>query len=295
MSISTASASKRVCFGAAARDAERPCVDQRLTVVPTLAQANTDQFSPCKPVKGATDPQVCTFGASPSRARRHIALVGDSHALQWRPALSGVAQAKRWRGYSVTTAGCEFTTAWTYFLVGYRAICGKWFRSVKRWFRHHPEVSTVFVSQASWAPVTPPSGTSMLDTKVAGFREAWRGLPKTVKQVVTIRDNPLTSDGAFDCIKRVAAEGKVPVGPACPIRRQFALREDAAVAAVRRIHHKRYRQVDLTPFFCDDASCFLVVGGVLVNRDTDHMTRLYAETLGPYLLRKLRRLGVSSW
>jgi SGNH domain (fused to AT3 domains) len=285
-----------VCFGAAARDAERPCVDKRRSIVPTFADVDKHRFSPCKYIKGATDPQVCTFGVSPARAKHRIALVGDSHALHWRPALDGVARAKHWRGYSLTIPVCEFSTAAEkYGPVGFRTTCGEWVRSVTAWLRHHPDVSTVFVSQAAFVPLGAAPGSSMLDTEIAGYREAWRALPKSVKQVIVIRDVPLTSDGTIDCVKRVVAEGKVPPGPACPIRRSFAVRRDAALAAVLRIHHRRYRYVNLLPFFCDANSCYLVVGGVLVNRDLHHMTRLYAQTLAPYLQRALRRLRVASW
>jgi hypothetical protein len=34
-----------------------------------------------------------------------------------------------------------------------------------------------------------------------------------------------------------------------------------------------------------------VVGGVLVHKDIDHITRLFATTLGPYLLRAYDRLA----
>ena len=36
--------------------------------------------------------------------------------------------------------------------------------------------------------------------------------------------------------------------------------------------------------------CFPVIGGVLVRKDTDHLTQRFAATLGPILLRKLNAL-----
>ena len=47
----------------------------------------------------------------------------------------------------------------------------------------------------------------------------------------------------------------------------------------------RTGRVDLTPFFCDGRDCYPVVGGVLVYHDQNHMTPLFAKTLGPYLRR----------
>jgi hypothetical protein len=48
--------------------------------------------------------------------------------------------------------------------------------------------------------------------------------------------------------------------------------------------------VDLTRHFCDPRRCLPVVGGVLVYRDDNHLTTLFAETLAPYLQRALPRL-----
>jgi hypothetical protein len=48
--------------------------------------------------------------------------------------------------------------------------------------------------------------------------------------------------------------------------------------------------VDLTPHFCGRRRCFPVVGGVLVHKDTDHLTRRFSRTLGPYLLRATDRI-----
>jgi hypothetical protein len=53
------------------------------------------------------------------------------------------------------------------------------------------------------------------------------------------------------------------------------------------------RRIDLTNYFCDALSCFPVIGGVLVHRDLNHMTIDYARTLGPYLLRAVKRLSLA--
>ena len=45
--------------------------------------------------------------------------------------------------------------------------------------------------------------------------------------------------------------------------------------------------MNLTPFMCGRAKCFPVVGGALVHKDVTHLTRAFARTLGPFLLRRL--------
>lgn len=166
----------------------------------------------------------------------------------------------------------------------------RWNRLVLTWFANHPEVSTVFVSQAATTPVSTTDGRTPLEEKVDGFRRAWSALPKTVRRVVVIRDTPITTIGSFDCVRDVLAAGKDAPGPACALPRSFAVRWDAAVSTVRRLHAKRYHFADLTDFFCDGQRCFPVIGGALAYRDKDHMTVRFSQSLGPYLLRKVRWL-----
>ena len=58
------------------------------------------------------------------------------------------------------------------------------------------------------------------------------------------------------------------------------------MAAARRLAGtRRIRVVDLTDLMCDERRCFPVVGGVLTHKDRDHLTQLFARTLGPYVMR----------
>jgi hypothetical protein len=291
----TAAAATPRCFGAAARDPEHPCVNRTRSVFPTPDEVSRVSISYCAPMRRQLDPQVCTFGARAARASAHVALVGDSHALQWRTALDVVARAQRWHAYSITTPGCFYSEAVFALALGLRDLCTRWFRSVTAWFRRHPEVSTVFVSQNAPTPIDLAPGQTYLGVKVDGFRRAWSALPSTVKRVVVIRDTPFSSVATFACVGRVLAAATQRPGPACPIPRAFALHRDTAVSAARALalRSQRYGVVDLTAFFCGSRSCYPVIGGVLVHRDTDHIGVVYSRTLGPYLLRKVRRLMAS--
>lgn len=148
----------------------------------------------------------------------------------------------------------------------------------------------MFVSQAATTPVSTTAGNTPLEEKVDGFRRAWRALPRTVRRVIVIRDTPITTIGTFDCMRDVLAAGKEAPGPACALARPFAVSWDPAVSTVRRLQATRYRFADLTDFFCDGQRCFPVIGGALAYRDKDHMTVRFSQSLGPYLLRKVRWL-----
>ena len=63
------------------------------------------------------------------------------------------------------------------------------------------------------------------------------------------------------------------------------------MTAAARLGGPRVESVNLTRFFCG-ARCYPVVGGVLVLRDSTHMTGAFSGTLGPYLLRELAPTGL---
>ena len=282
------------CFGAAAHVPGHACPNPALSVYPAEGSlASFPYTTDCKLLHEDPAP-VCTFGVSAARARAHIALIGDSHALHWRAALEVAADRIHWRGYSLTTAGCIFSAANRYLPEGFREDCDPWYRSATAWFRHHPEVSTVFVSQYAPTPLVPPAGQSYGVTKVSGFERTWRALPKTVKHVIVIRDTPATTDAARSCVRTVLAAGTRAPGPACKVPRSSALRWDTAVTAVASLHSPRYESVDMTDFFCDRSDCEPVIGGVRVYSDNDHITAAYSRTLAPYLLRKVRAL-MATW
>lgn len=48
------------------------------------------------------------------------------------------------------------------------------------------------------------------------------------------------------------------------------------------------RLLDLTDGFCDDATCYAVVGGLAVYRDSHHLTPRFALSLGPLMTPALR-------
>jgi hypothetical protein len=142
----------------------------------------------------------------------------------------------------------------------------------------------VFVSDSAIMPVKSRPDASEFATKVAGYRAAWSALPRSVRHVIVIRDTPDDAVHTPTCVNRAIAR-RVPAGPACARPRRYALPPDPAAVAASQLPSRRFSLVDLTDFMCDSALCYPVVGGVLVHRDLDHLTRLFSMTLGPYLLR----------
>jgi peptidoglycan/LPS O-acetylase OafA/YrhL len=286
-------ASQPRCFGAAARDPQHPCGNPalQLMVVPTPLEAASRPNSPCSFVQRHPF-NVCAFGVSRTKAAATVALIGDSHASHWRAALEVVAQARRWRGLSITRSGCPFSQTEKLLRGPLIAPCIRWNQQLPHWFAKHPEISTVFVAQESGQKWLIPRGQNEFTAEVAGFTRAWSTLPRSVKHIVVIRDTPKNRPSTAACVERAIATRK-PAGLVCAVPRGAALHPDAQAAAGRRLHSTRVRTVDLTQFFCDGHRCFPVIGGALVHKDDHHLTAVFATTLGPYLDRAVERLNLA--
>src|SRR4051794_12549668 len=77
------------CFGAAARDAAKPCHNPVLdySARPTPSWAPLELNSPCHPISSTRLPRVCWFAHRKKGSSATVALVGDSHASAYRSAV----------------------------------------------------------------------------------------------------------------------------------------------------------------------------------------------------------------
>jgi hypothetical protein len=281
----------RRCFGAAARE-QRSCDDPRLRLasIPAPQDAIFSLNSPCVMAKAPHPLAPCWFGVPAADARTTVALLGDSHASQWRGALEAVAQHKRWRGVSITRSGCAYSRAKPKLEPdSRRAACARWNALLPGWFRRHPQVSVAVVVAHYAVAVQVAPGADERATRIDGFAAAWARLPRSVKRIVVIRDTPVLGFGANECVERALARRRNP-GLACARPRAEVLRPDPAVAAAQRRSGDRARAIDLTRLLCSPRRCFPVIGGALVYKDDQHFTDVFSETLAPALRRALDRV-----
>jgi hypothetical protein len=293
ITIATDPAARQRCFGAASRDVRVVCRNPKLAheVVPTPDVAVITPNLPCNPLRYNGLVQPCEFGVPAEDAKDTVALIGDSHAAHWRSALEVVSQQLDWRGLSVTRSGCPFTKATTNLQpASRRTQCARWNGEVPAWLKANPQIHTVFVVAHYDASIVVPKGHRQFPAKVAGYKAAWRTLPSSVRRIIVIRDTPNSRTSTLGCISTALAKHEEP-GTKCAVPRQDALARDPAVTAAAQIHSARIRTIDMTSFFCSSKDCFPVVGGALVYKDVSHLTDVFASSLGPYLLRKIRGLS----
>ena len=270
------------CFGAAALDTRFPCTNPALRRVasPTPEEALLIPGAECT-VLGATPVLApCHFGVAPAEARERVALVGDSHAEHWRAAFDVVAQAKRWRVVAMTRGGCPLTdTPVRHYAAPQAAECQSFNAAAREWLADHPDVHTVFVSANDLS--------QFAGDAVAGYRSAWQSLAASVRRIYVIRDTPSrVGPETSACVERLL-RARQAIGSRCAEPRGAALPPDPQVEAAQAPGDDRVRLLDLSGFMCTATLCPPVVGGALVLKDDDHLTRAFSTTLGPYLLRAL--------
>ena len=274
------------CFGAAARDPEHPCVNRKLTftAIPSPSEAPLEPSARCEPIDHVT-PKACAFGPPREHAVSSVALIGDSHATAWRAAVQIVAEANRWHGVSITRDACPFTYARS----RNEGRCKGWPGSVLAWLRKHPEVHDVIVGANSGTGVVPDDGHTQRTTKIDGYIDAWKSLPRSVRTIYVLRDVPHSEDGTAACVARAVDRQRNPA-LRCARPRTEALQTDEAADAALRTDSERVRLIDLSDFMCDARDCFPVVGGALVIKDIGHLTRTFSRSLGPFVGRAIARL-----
>jgi peptidoglycan/LPS O-acetylase OafA/YrhL len=279
-------AGARPCFGAAALAAGAACSD---VFGPPVSVSLPPEDQPwftdpaCTVSEGALPIATCRFGSEPPTLR--VALVGDSHAEHWRGALHRIARAKNWELIEVLKGGCPATAARVLTFDGNgidTEACHRWGQGVQELLATDPP-DYLFTSSFSSAYTFDAGGGDPHEAGVEGFADIWTAWAGTGAQVFVVKDIPVA--GSRQVPECVATHRTAPV--ACAHDRAAALPEDAATGALRRVDPAQIRMLDFSDHFCDDSTCYAVVGGALVYWDANHMSAQFSRTLAPYLLEQV--------
>ncbi|MDF2573183.1 MAG: acyltransferase [Agromyces sp.] len=270
------------CYGAASLSPALDCSDVEFDVIspdPALAPQDSPAIYFTDPPCFAEDSRVrsCDFGTRDSTVR--VALVGDSHAAQWQPALQRIAEKHDWDLDLYLKTNCAFTSAERG--AAYDS-CAEWSEELQGILAGEEPYDLVLTSFfAENLGLEVDAGILSKEEAVAGFARAWQPLIERGAIVVAIADTPHMRPETTVCV----ATAKESFD-ACSVPRSEAFaREDLqAVAAATTAGAVR---LDLSHRICTTTVCDAVVGGVALYTDPFHLTETYARTVAPYLERDL--------
>lgn len=245
--------------------------DAPMLPVPTLLDAEWTQLDRECTGEWATGSEelhgTCSETTHTARARHTVVVIGDSHAQQITAALLPSAEANGWGVVFLIKGGCSMGLDEP----GMDELCDSWrAAAVDLVERVQPDAVLTVVTRSDAGEdderVRPGVDRFVDRMSAAGI------------EVLGVRDNPRFAFDMFGCVVGAAD----PLD--CAVPRSASLADSNPAAALER---PGVRLIDLTPWICPDDLCVGVIGNVAVYRDDNHLTRMYARTLGPSLAEQL--------
>jgi hypothetical protein len=221
----------------------------------------------------------CTFGAAGGETS--IALFGDSHALQWLPALSETASEAGWRISALTKAACpparvEFGRK----EVGAGSSCSAWRQRALDWLAHESPDVILVTGAGRVYKVLGEDGLRLPDDLAL---QAWqRGLDATLRslpaesRVVVLADTPFLQRNPVSCLERSPGDLS-----ACGTPRSTAVGRALDEAERATAAQAGAAFESLNDLVCPYSPCPVVIGDVLLWRNADHITATFAKQLSP--------------
>jgi peptidoglycan/LPS O-acetylase OafA/YrhL len=255
---------------------------------PFAAAADTSILyeTECHQFMTPTVAEGCVFG-DPDGAIT-IGLLGDSHAAQWFVAVDAIARERGWRLIAHTQGGCPLldVVTWNRGADAYFTHCATWRDAViERFVAEGVEVA--LLSQ-HWGLLTGPEGQSVpADIWARDLPAVLTGLRDRGIEPVLFLDSPDPYDSAPACAA-ANPNDLTRCEPGLLRNNERAVRATATAIAddlgVGLIDPHRWLCVDGTPDDGDDTTrCPVVIGDILVYRDSHHLSNTFVEWFTPVL------------
>jgi peptidoglycan/LPS O-acetylase OafA/YrhL len=247
-------------------------------VRPSLARARTDTESlyrdGCAAQVAVIRPPDCVYGDPEGDIT--IALVGDSHAGQWFPALETLANARGWRLLPYVKLSCPFIDMRVEHLTLKREYteCAAWREEVIAVLaERRPDIVVVTMSHRGIFPTLAADRTLEREGEAIG-----RAVLRLPGRALVMIDTFRTSTDIPGCI----AANPADVRP-CAISREIGMTRYFGVRERIAAEVAGAGVVDLISSVCAAMPCQVVRDGMIVYRDNHHLTATFSASLAPAL------------
>ena len=217
---------------------------------------------------------------------KELAVVGDSHAAQWVPALEKALEGTDWKLQVYAKNACGLnTTPRNYKNEGLNCV-----EPVKKLVKHlvdeKPDKVLIANLDVDDYDVEAAEEEGLAESDVVGYDgyiETLKPLKDAGIDIVAFGDTPVPPFNMADCM------GLNEADPAeCNFKREDPKPNGADLALKKAAEDLDIRRWDPTPYFCGQSTtCPAVVGSVVVYRDQDHISASYSETLADYVAKAL--------
>lgn len=248
---------------------------------PTLTGATGDKpiiyNDGCHLDAGSTEPGECVFGDTTSSFT--VALFGDSHAAQWFDPLDTIAKQRGWRLLALTKLGCTPIEQITYnSTVGATyPQCKPWRENVKKRLAAE-RAAVVFISYSNRLQQVGVRQPFPDQVWLDGFKELIPELRALGTEPVLITDTPYPGRDVPICLSE-----NVSSVNNCTFSRERGIRQSRLDTNIAAATENEAQVLDVTNWLCTDKACPVIVGNLLVYRDSNHITTKYAAWLAPLI------------
>jgi peptidoglycan/LPS O-acetylase OafA/YrhL len=247
-------------------------------VRPSLANARGDEerlrADGCLAFERVTVPPSCVYGIS--TATFTVALVGDSHAAQWFPALERVAKHEGWRLVTFVKVACPFIAMQvsnTALKREYRECAAFNEATIDGLRALKPDLTIVSMSRIAIHPMSAAD-----DTVAAKGAAVGKMLARIPGRVAILVDTPYGGRDIPGCLSEHPTRVE-----ACAIPRPIAFTDHLGGLETVAAKASGAARIDLTKRICVGDPCAVVVNDRIVYRDIGHLTATFARSLAPAL------------
>jgi peptidoglycan/LPS O-acetylase OafA/YrhL len=220
-----------------------------------------------------SEPPLCQFGVADAAVT--VALVGDSHAAQWFPALEVIARERGWQLLPFTKDSCIFLDMRITSLHLEREYteCALWReRVVVALQRAQPDL--VVVSSSRW--VHPVVATDKDAQRQADA--TLRLLKRLQSRVAIIADTPLNDEDIPACLSRADRTASDCATPRAYALTGHLVRDGSVADALGAT------LIDPAVWLCGPVVCPAIIDWTIVYRDDHHLTATMVRRLAPLLV-----------
>ncbi len=255
-----------------------------------MAQASRDRprlyDDKCFAAALDVDPPRCTYGVVD--AEHSVALVGDSHAAQWFPAIEQLAKAKGFRLEVFVKAACPLAEVEPYDhkLIRPYVECTQWRERVFERLTALRPALVIGSNASQYEPFVTGDHAAQVGWQ-AGLESSLRRLAGVAGHVVVLGDTPRPGFHVPTCLaRRQSKQG--PTDATCSFQLSDSVMRDALRIERAAVQGRTNASViDMNDAICTTPTCQAQKGEVVLYHDSQHLSATFAGSLSEELWRRL--------
>ena len=229
------------------------------------------------------DRPVCSYG----KGKTKVALVGNSHAGQWTPAVQDMAKENEWQVDTYLASRCAVMSAPQDFDSSSKSSGCKEYEDWATEQIKDGDYDLVISSNRQSLPVVGYDLAASTKPAQKSYEEVLSQWADTGAEVAVIKDTPFPGsslNNVPDCVALNSTE----LGE-CSGSSDSWIPDDPQYEAAKKLNHPDVVAVDMNDQLCREEQCYSVVGGLVAYWDHSHLTETFAQSLSPKLESRLEK------